>query len=156
MQPDAPGRAGFVGYRGAAMATPDIEHIAASVQGFDRLYGLELLSYDEQEVRAQVKVRDELKQPAGLVHGGVYASIAESLASLATALAVMPEGNTAMGLSNSTSFLRPVTEGTVHALATRLHKGRTTWVWDVSFSDDQGRKCALTRMTIAVRPLPGR
>lgn len=136
------------------MASPDIEQIAASVQGFDRLYGLELLSYDEQEVRAQVKVRDELKQPAGLVHGGVYASIAESLASLATALAVLPEGNTAMGLSNSTSFLRPVTEGTVHALATRLHKGRTTWVWDVSFSDDQGRKCALTRMTIAVRPLP--
>lgn len=136
------------------MATPDIEHLAASVQGFDRLYGLELLSYDEQEVRAQVQVRDELKQPAGLVHGGVYASIAESLASLATALAVMPEGNTAMGLSNSTSFLRPVTEGTVHALATRLHKGRTTWVWDVRFSDDQGRACALTRMTIAVRPMP--
>ncbi len=136
------------------MATPDIAHLAASVQGFDRLYGLELLSYDEQEVRAQVRVREELKQPAGLVHGGVYASIAESLASLATALAVLPEGNTAMGLSNNTSFLRPVTDGTVHALATRLHKGRTTWVWDVRFADDQGRACALTRMTIAVRPLP--
>jgi len=136
------------------MANPTVEHLAASVQGFDRLYGLELLSYDEQEARAQVKVRAELKQPAGLVHGGVYASIAESLASLATALAVLPEGNTAMGLANSTSFLRPMTEGTVHALAKRLHRGRTTWVWDVSFNDDQGRTCALTRMTIAVRPLP--
>jgi 1,4-dihydroxy-2-naphthoyl-CoA hydrolase len=99
-------------------------------------------------------VREEIKQPAGLVHGGVYASIAESLASLATALAVMRDGNTAMGLSNNTSFLRPITEGTVHAHATRLHRGRTTWVWDVRFSDDQGRTCALTRMTIAVRPLP--
>jgi len=147
-------RAGFVGYRGAAMANPDIEHVAASVQGFDRLYGLELLSYSDQEVTGQVRVRDELKQPAGLVHGGVYASIAESLASLATALAVLPEGNTAMGLANNTSFLRPVTEGTVHAQATRLHRGRTTWVWDVRFTDDQGRACALTRMTIAVRPLP--
>jgi 1,4-dihydroxy-2-naphthoyl-CoA hydrolase len=42
----------------------------------------------------------------------------------------------------------------VHAHATRLHRGRTTWMWDVAFSDDDGRVCALTRMTIAVRPLP--
>jgi len=78
--------------------------------------------------------------------------MAEAMASLATAVAVAPEGNTAMGLSNSTSFLRPITEGVVHARATRLHRGRTTWVWDVSFSDDAGRTCAVTRMTIAVRP----
>jgi len=134
------------------MGMPSIEHLAASVRGFDRLYGLELLECSDTEVTAQVQVRDELKQPAGLVHGGVYASIAESMASLATALAVMGEGNTAMGLSNSTSFLRPVTEGTVHAKATRLHRGRTTWVWDVRFSDDADRTCAITRMTIAVRP----
>lgn len=136
------------------MAKPTAQELAASVQGFDRHYGLQILAYDDQEVTAQVTVRDELKQPAGLVHGGVYASIAESLASMATALAVIPEGNMAMGLSNSTSFLRPVTEGTVHAQATRLHRGRTTWVWDVRFTDDAGRTCALTRMTIAVRPLP--
>lgn len=136
------------------MAKPSAQELAASVQGFDRLYGLELLAYDDQEVTAQVVVREELKQPAGLVHGGVYASIAESMASMATALAVIPEGSMAMGLSNSTSFLRPVTEGTVHAQATRLHRGRTTWVWDVRFTDDAGRACAITRMTIAVRPLP--
>jgi 1,4-dihydroxy-2-naphthoyl-CoA hydrolase len=136
------------------MAKPTAQELAASVQGFDRLYGLELLSYDEHEVTAQVRVRDELKQPAGLVHGGVYASIAESIASMATALAVLGQGSMAMGLANSTSFLRPVTEGTVHAHATRLHRGRTTWVWDVRFSDDAGHTCAVTRMTIAVRPLP--
>ena len=62
-------------------------------------------------------MRDELKQPAGLVHGGVYAAIAEALASLGTAVAVMPEGKLAMGLSNQTSFLRPITEGTIHAAA---------------------------------------
>jgi len=133
------------------MPEPTVSELNHAVQGFDRLYGLELLAYDEQEVRAQVAVRDELKQPAGLLHGGVYASIAESMASLATALAVMGEGNMAMGLSNSTSFLRPITEGVVHAHATRLHRGRTTWVWDVRFSDDAGRTCAVTRMTIAVR-----
>ena len=67
-------------------------------------------------MRAQVTVRDELKQPAGLVHGGVYAAMAESMASIATALAVFEQGDIAMGLSNSTSFLRPITEGVVHAL----------------------------------------
>ena len=134
------------------MATPTAEQINAALTGFDRLYGLELVALGEDEVSARVPVREELKQPAGLVHGGVYAAVAESLASLATALGVVGEGSTAMGLSNSTSFLRPITEGTVHARATRIHRGRTTWVWDVRFSDDAERTCAVTRMTIAVRP----
>ncbi len=136
------------------MATASAEQINAAMRGFDRLYGLELLAYSDTEVRAQVQVREELLQPAGLVHGGVYASIAESMTSLATALAVMAEGDMAMGLSNNTSFLRPITEGVVHAVATRVHRGRTTWVWDVRFSDDAEHTCAVTRMTIAVRPLP--
>ena len=134
------------------MATVDVEELQHFVRGYDRLYGLELLAVSDSEVRAQVVVRDELKQPMGLVHGGVYASIAESMASLATALAVGGQGDSAVGLSNSTSFVRPVTGGTVHAVALRMHRGRTTWVWDVRFSDDQDRTCALTRMTIAVRP----
>ena len=91
------------------MATPTAEQINGALQGFDRLYGLELLACSDTEVRARVAVRAELKQPAGLVHGGVYASMAESMASLATALAVLDRGEMAMGLSNSTSFLRPVT-----------------------------------------------
>jgi uncharacterized protein (TIGR00369 family) len=120
---------------------------------FDGLYGLvvDMDSVSEEEVRATVPVRDEIKQPMGLVHGGVFASIAESLASMATALAVAQDGKQAMGLSNATSFMRPITEGTVHAVARRIHRGRTTWIWDVEISDDAGRRCAVTRMTIAVR-----
>ena len=118
---------------------------------FDGLYGLKVGSISDEEVTATVPVRDQIKQPMGLVHGGVFASIAESLASMATAMAVAEEGRQAMGLSNATSFLRPITEGTVHATARRLHRGRSTWVWDVEITDDQGRRCALTRMTIAVR-----
>lgn len=119
---------------------------------FESLLGLEILEHDEQRVTARVPVRRELKQGAGLVHGGVYASVAESLASAATYLAVASDGNAAMGLSNSTSFMRPITEGQIHALARRRHRGRTTWIWDVDFSDDQDRLCASTRVTIAVRP----
>ena len=126
---------------------------AGSLPGFDGLYGLEILELGDELARARVVVRDELKQPMGLVHGGVYAAIAESLASTATAINVGGDGKIATGLSNQTSFLRPITEGTIHATATRKHRGRTTWVWEVEMTDDQGRLCVLTRMTIAVREM---
>jgi 1,4-dihydroxy-2-naphthoyl-CoA hydrolase len=123
---------------------------------FDALYGLEVIEASDELVRAQVQVRDELKQPMGLVHGGVFASIAESITSMATAMAVYDDGKAAQGLSNQTSFLRPITQGTIHAEARRRHKGRTTWIWEVEITDDEGRLCALVRMTIAVRDLPAR
>ena len=119
--------------------------------GFNRLLDLEVTAWEEGMVRGNVDVRDELKQPAGLVHGGVFASIAETLASLATHVAVAGDGRAAMGLSNQTSFLRPITEGHVHAEARARHRGRSTWVWEVDFTDDEGRLCALSRMTVAVR-----
>ena len=125
--------------------------IPLQLTGFDALYGLEILSLGEEEATAQVTVTDDIKQPAGLVHGGVYASIAESLASTATWKVVSQDGMSAQGLSNQTSFLRPILQGTIHATARRRHRGRTTWVWEVDITDDQERLCALVRMTIAVR-----
>jgi 1,4-dihydroxy-2-naphthoyl-CoA hydrolase len=119
--------------------------------GFEGLFGLEIVELSDERARARVTVREELKQPGGLVHGGVYASIAESLASWATASAVAAQGKSAVGLANQTSFLRPITQGSIEALALRRHRGRTTWVWEVEVSDADGRLCALTRMTIAVR-----
>ena len=126
---------------------PSVDEFNGMMEGYDRLYGLEFLEVSEEHVRARVLVRDELKQPLGLIHGGVYASLAESVTSLATAMVVVQEGNMATGMSNTTNFLRPITEGYVHALAKRLHRGRTTWVWDVSMSDDADRICAVTRNT---------
>jgi uncharacterized protein (TIGR00369 family) len=119
--------------------------------GFDRLYGLELVDLNPDRALARVEVRDDLKQPYGVVHGGVYAALAESLASIATAVAVAPENRIALGQSNQSSFLRPITEGMIHAVGTAKHRGRSTWVWEIEMSDDAGRLCVLTRMTIAVR-----
>ena len=119
---------------------------------FDALYGMRRLEIDEHTARGEVDVRREILQPWGLVHGGIYASMAESLASWATAMIVVPEGQMAMGLSNNTSFLRPVSAGTVHGVGVAVHRGRMSWVWDVEMRDDQGRLCATARVTIAVRP----
>jgi uncharacterized protein (TIGR00369 family) len=123
--------------------------------GFAGLLGIEVVELSAVKARARMSVRDELKQPYGLLHGGVYASIAETLASLATVAGLGERGGgLALGMANNTSFLRPITGGTVHGTATRIHAGKTTWVWDVELRDDAERLCAITRMTIAVRPLP--
>ena len=135
------------------MPIPPAAAINEVLLGFDRHYGLEFIDCSDSEARARVAVAEHHKQPAGLVHGGIYAAIAESIASIATGMTVLDEGDVAMGMSNNTSFLRPITQGTIHAHAVRVHRGRTTWLWDVTFTDDDDRVCALTRMTIAVRPL---
>ena len=70
-------------------------------------------------------------------------------------VAVEGDGMLAVGQSNSTTFLRPVTAGSVHAEGVPLHRGRTTWVWDVRFTDDDERLCAISRMTMAGRPQTG-
>ncbi len=132
------------------MSEPPVRRLG----GFDALYGLEITSLTDGEVRGRVPVRAELRQPGGLVHGGVYASIAEALASLGTNAAVAEDGMIALGMANNSSFLRPVSRGTVHAVARPRHRGRGTWIWDVELADDDGRACALSRVTIAVRPLP--
>jgi uncharacterized protein (TIGR00369 family) len=127
----------------------------AATDGFDGLVGLTITELGDGLVRGDVPVRDELRQPYGLVHGGVFAAVAESLASLATHLAVAPDGRQAMGQANQTNFLRPITAGTIHGTARARHRGRTSWVWDVEITDDDGRLCALTRMTVAVRARSG-
>ena len=92
---------------------------------------------------ASVEVTNAIRQRVGLVHGGAYAALAEMLASEATVAVVYPEGMIGVGLSNESKFLRPVSEGTITATATRIHRGRTTWVWDVTFTDVAGRTCAV-------------
>jgi uncharacterized protein (TIGR00369 family) len=123
-------------------------------RGYDAFYGLELLELGPELARAQLAVRDDHKQPFGIVHGGIYAAIAEGLASYATVKEVLPQGKLASGMSNQASFLRPISGGTIHATAVRKHAGRTTWVWEVEMHDDQGRLCALSRVTMAIRDPP--
>jgi 1,4-dihydroxy-2-naphthoyl-CoA hydrolase len=117
---------------------------------FDRHFGLEIVSTGEHEVQASVPVRDEIRQPVGLVHGGFYAALAESMTVAATR-AALPGDKVVHAQSAQTSFLRPIVEGTVHAAARARHRGRTTWVWEVEITDDAGRLCSLVRTTLAVR-----
>lgn len=119
---------------------------------FDTHYGLDVVEASPDLMVGRCPVTDRVLMPFGLVHGGVFASMAESLASIGTLLGVHEAGNIGVGQSNATTFVRPIREGTIHATARPRHRGRRTWVWDVEVSDDAGELCALSRVTIAVRP----
>jgi 1,4-dihydroxy-2-naphthoyl-CoA hydrolase len=105
----------------------------------------QVLSRTDDEIEARVEVTDALKQPLGLVHGGVFATLADQLTSDASTRAI----------SSHTSFLRPITGGHVNATARRRHNGRTTAVWEVDIADDEGRLCALVRITLALETAAG-
>ena len=107
-----------------------------------------------------VQVDDRLKQPMGIVHGGIYCAIAETLASMGAAreVGLTRSGEEApalavMGQANSTTFLRPVTEGSIRGVATCRHRGRTTQMWQIEMFDSLDRLCSLAQVTMAVRPL---
>jgi 1,4-dihydroxy-2-naphthoyl-CoA hydrolase len=119
---------------------------------FDALLGTEWLDDDPDHARVRVQMRDELRQPLGLLHGGVMSTLVESVCSRATALAVGGDGMMAMGQSIGVDFIRPITEGHAEVRARARHRGRTTWVWEAEVHDSQNRLCALAQMTIAVRP----
>ena len=116
------------------------------------LLGIEILDPGPAPARARLAVTPAVCQPFGIVHGGTFAALAETLCSLATYEAVRDDGMLALGQSNQASFMRPISSGTVHAEARPRHRGRTTWVWDTEITDDDGRLSSLVRMTVAVRP----
>ncbi len=133
---------------------PDVgaDYVVAEDDCLDGVLGFEVVEIGEERAVARFPIRDRVRQRFGLVHGGAYAALAEMLATEATVASVYPNGFAAMGISNDTSFLKPARGETITATARRRHGGRTTWVWEVDHVDDEGRLCAVSRVTIAVRP----
>jgi 1,4-dihydroxy-2-naphthoyl-CoA hydrolase len=143
---------------GRRVVSPSVNDPGASTPAdpsdMPTLLGIEFGDIGAEVAEASLPVTGKVLQPYGIVHGGALSALAETVTSYATGLAVRDDGMIAMGQSNNASFLRPITAGTIHATARSRHRGRTTWVWDVELSDDEGRLCALVRMTVAVRPAP--
>lgn len=121
---------------------------------FEGFLGLRWEELSSDAARVSLTVRDDLKQPLGLLHGGIYSAVAETVASVATARAVWRDGISVAGLSNAAHFLRPVTGGAVHVLARCRHRDEHEWFWSHEFCDDDGRLCAVVDVRIAIRPRP--
>jgi len=110
---------------------------------------------EDGSVTAELDLHPGLLQPMGITHGGIHAAIAEEVASMATFWHVSPDGRFGVGQSNLTHFLRPTSTGTLHVSATPIHRGRTSWVWRIEICDDEGRRCAVSTVTMAVRRTSG-
>ena len=92
--------------------------------GFNETLSLRFVSASYEEVVAEVPVTESLHQPYGLVHGGAYAAMIETLASVGAALNAAANGRSAVGLENATTFLKAVRDGTLTGRATPLTRGR--------------------------------
>ncbi len=115
--------------------------------------GIEMTAWDPSSVKAKMPVDHRTHQPVGLLHGGASVALAETVASLGTYLNIDRTTQTAVGLEINANHIRSVREGYVYATATPLHRGKSTFVWDVRIVDEAGRLVCVSRCTVAVLPL---
>ena len=112
-------------------------------KGFDSELGLEYLELTPDGGRAQLKIKDRLLQPWGIVHGGVYCSIVEGLASVCGQVWLLENGGGhVVGVNNNTDFLRAISAGTVTAVSTPIHRGRRQQLWLITITDEDDRVVA--------------
>jgi acyl-coenzyme A thioesterase PaaI-like protein len=124
--------------------------VVAFERSFDAHYGLEYLG----PTSGRITVRSEHLGPDGTVRSGVYAAMAESIASTGTAVEVVPRGFFPSGLSNSTHVVGGAREGVLEAVARCRARGELEWLWDVEIGPPGGAPAAIATVTIAVRPMP--
>ncbi len=123
-------------------ATPPLEVSLEDVGPFLRAVGLAFDEISAVRVTGRLELGLEHHTPWGVVHGGVYTAAVETAASVGASLAVRDQGQVALGLTNTTHFLRSVTAGRVTVEATALSQGRTQQLWRVDFTDESGRLIA--------------
>jgi 1,4-dihydroxy-2-naphthoyl-CoA hydrolase len=110
---------------------------------FDNELGLVFTELTPDSARARLEVQPKLLQPMGIVHGGVYCSMIESMASVAAWTWLNANGGGAVvGVNNNTDFLRAISSGTVYGTATPVHRGRRQQLWLVTITDDDDRLVA--------------
>lgn len=122
--------------------------------GFDKQLGLSFLEVTPDGGRAELTIKDELLQPWGIVHGGVYCSIIESLASVSAHvwLTSTGSGGTVVGVNNNTDFLRAISAGTVTATSTPIHRGRRQQLWLITITDENDKLIARGQVRLQNMP----
>ncbi|WP_163701274.1 PaaI family thioesterase [Mycolicibacterium agri] len=112
-------------------------------KGFDSEIGLRYIDVTPDGGRAELDIHEKLLQPWGIVHGGVYCSVIESLASVSGHVWLSDNGGgTVVGVNNNTDFLRAISSGTVTAVSTPIHRGRRQQLWLITITDERDRMVA--------------
>lgn len=131
--------------------TPDGEYaetLNSMLDGFNSAMGVRFVRATRDEVVAELTVGGIHRQPYGVVHGGVYSGVIETVASVGAALDALPRGQSCVGLENHTTFLHAVREGTLRVTARPLTRGRRTQVWEATVADGSGRAVATGRVRL--------
>lgn len=113
------------------------------------------ITYEEltpERVVCNMPVGPKTWQPYGLLHGGASVALAETAASVGTAININPETHFAVGLEINANHIKAKRDGIVTATATPLHKGRTTMVWDIKITDEDDKLISISRCTVAIVP----
>ena len=109
-----------------------------------------LVAAEKDRVVATMPIGPNHRQQVGYLHGGISITLAESIASLGTVLNIDASKQMAFGLEINANHLRPKRDGQLTAVATPIHRGRTTQVWDVKITDENDKLICVSRCTIAV------
>ncbi len=118
--------------------------------GFNEGLGLRFVRVSLEEVVATVELDARHTQPYGIVHGGVHASVVETVCSTGAALSVIDEGKSAVGLDNHTSFLKALRGGTVTVTARPVQRGRRTQVWRAEVRNEAGELAATGQVRMLI------
>jgi uncharacterized protein (TIGR00369 family) len=117
-----------------------------TLPGFDDTIGLQILSSTKDSTVARLEITPDHHQPYGILHGGVLCAIVETVGSISGAAWY---GGGVVGVNNNTSFLRAVRSGTVTAVSTPIHRGRTSQLWEIDVTDEGGRLIAKGQLRLA-------
>lgn len=116
--------------------------------------GIEIVEYTRDRVTATMPVTPKTHQPFGIMHGGVSVVIAETVASAGSYLFIDRDVQRAVGLEINANHIRSVSQGTVKAVGTPIHVGRTSLIWDVRLYDEGENLICISRCTVAIISKP--
>lgn len=137
-------------------ALPDLEQLNANQKNtIGELVDIRFEAFDDESITASMVVDHRTHQPYGLLHGGASVVLAESVGSTASYLCIDTSKYYCVGLEINANHLRGLRSGRVTAVARSFHLGRTTHVWDIRLSGDDGKLSCISRLTMAIMPLGG-
>lgn len=141
----------------AGTATSDeltVDDLRSVHSAFDQLLGMEFEEVGPGRLVATLHADSRLHQPFGIVHGGVYASLVETVASVGAWASVRRTGASAVGVHNATDFIRPHVEGPLRVVGEAVHQGRTQHLWQVEITREvDGKLVARGQVRLAILPV---
>ncbi len=111
--------------------------------------GIEFTELGDDFLKAKMPVDSRTKQPAGILHGGASAALAETLGSVAAGLCVDPEKKRVVGLEINVNHIRPVQDGWIYAITRPIHVGNATQIWEIKVHNEEDKLVCVSRLTVA-------